>query len=890
MFERPRRTKREILAPATQAVHRYPYRRWKAAVLSALTLLLYAAASTPSQADTAPFDLTGPKVEVHVTRAGVTLPIASVPNLQPGDRLWLHPNLPASQSVPYLMVLIFLRGTTNPPPDNWFTRIQTWDKSVREEGVEVVVPEEAQQAVIFLAPATGGDFGTLRSAVQGRPGIFVRAAQDLNRAGFEQARMEKYVASMRQIPVAETADPKALLEHSTLIAGTLAIKPNADCVNLPADQQYTCLTQSGNQMLMDDGHAQSLVAALSNGPGSDFINEASTAPVMGGGSYSAYVGALVDLVHIMSTMHTAQYQYIPAIASPQQQSLNLRLNTAPSFHNPKSVIVIGLPSIQPSSPPPLRPSNPSLVSCLAKPGVVLPVTGAPLVFSTSFAHDLVLHINYPATTQAAAKGAPIRLQDIPLTSDPYNGGLVLAPATKRRALPAVKVTLPTLPQTAGQGTTPPPDPSTPEPAGLTGTIQGFWGFDPFTGPTMPLQNTPGKDWKLTGDAPLIAGKDQQIFIASTGAACIQTITLDPAPAPAPKQTWKPATEPNTADVSLKLSALPGHDPGTLHLTIHQFGAAKPDIVNLVSYSEAAKITALDFRAGDTSVLLAGNSLDQVSQVAFAGAIFTPNTAAPPPDTKFGLRLTLPPGTPAPSLAIGTELAAQVTLKDGRTLTVPGTVKPARPTVALIGKTSVPPESEASSKALEVKLTSPDNLAIVDTLLFSLKSVQPFPRTAQIEIANSDESLHTTLTIASQTLVLEDPRTILARFEPLKTFGLSAFGPLRFRVIATDGTNGEWLPLITLVRRPTLTNLNCPNPLPPAMPTPDAATPCILTGTSLYLIDSISTDATFTTPIRIPEGFVGSAINLPAPTGAVYYLRLRDDPTASNTVTLPAGPL
>ena len=138
------------------------------------------------------FDLIGPKIEARVTRAGVTLPIASVPNLQPGDRLWLHPDLPETQSVHYLMVLAFLRGTTNPPPDNWFIRIPTWDKKIRAEGVEVTVPDEAQQAVLFLAPVTGGDFTTLRSAVQGRPGIFVRASQDIAAAGFEQARIEKY--------------------------------------------------------------------------------------------------------------------------------------------------------------------------------------------------------------------------------------------------------------------------------------------------------------------------------------------------------------------------------------------------------------------------------------------------------------------------------------------------------------------------------------------------------------------------------------------------------------------------------------------------------------------------------------------------------------------------
>ncbi|HEV2619707.1 MAG TPA: hypothetical protein VGU23_07180, partial [Acidobacteriaceae bacterium] len=87
-------------------------------VLICLAASLAMCASVESRAQNARFDLMGPKVEVRVTRAGVTLPIASVPNLQPDDRLWLHPDLPATQSVRYLMVLVFLRGTTNPPPEN----------------------------------------------------------------------------------------------------------------------------------------------------------------------------------------------------------------------------------------------------------------------------------------------------------------------------------------------------------------------------------------------------------------------------------------------------------------------------------------------------------------------------------------------------------------------------------------------------------------------------------------------------------------------------------------------------------------------------------------------------------------------------------------------------
>ncbi len=895
---------RKPLSPISRRLKRSATRCRAIFVAIAVSFL---AASVTRAADNARFDLAGPRIEVHVTRAGMTLPIASVPNLQPGDRLWLHPDLPSTQSIRYLMVVAFLRGTTNPPPDSWFIRIPAWDKKVREEGVEIPVPQEAEQAVLFLAPVTGGDFTTLRSAVQGRPGVFVRASQDLNLAGFEQARIEKYIASMRQLPIAEATDPKQLQEHSNLIAGTLALKPNGDCMKLQPEQQYTCLTQSGSQSLLDDGHGQTIVAALSSGPESDFINQASYTQLGGAGVYSAYVGAVVDLVRIMGTLHTAQYQYIPAIAFPQQQSLNLRLNTPPSFHNPKSVIVVGLPSIQPTEPPPLRPTDPKLVSCLAKPGVVLPVEGAPLVFSTSFAHDLVLHLNYPAGTKPDASHP----QDIPLTADAYKGGLVLAPLPKRRALPLLKVALPTLsakPSSANDqlDATSNLQPATGNSSGLTGTIQGYWGFDTFTGPTVPLQTIPGKDWKLADPAPLIAGHDRQLLIAATGTACIQSIALDPAPSKNDKEIWKLATEPNTVAVALKLSALPAHDPATLHLSIRQYGDAKPDTVSLVSYSEPAKLTTLEFHAGDRSALLAGTSLDEVRQVEFANATFAPDPT-PAHDNKLHLEMLATAAAPTP--LAGEKLTAQVTLKDGRKLPVPLTIEPARPIVNLISKADVPSDSDFKSKnALAIKLANPGDLPITDALLFSLKSTQPFPRTGQIEIAGADDSLHTTLSVAGESLILEDPQTLLARLEPLKTFGSSAYGPLRLRAITGNAT-GDWLPLVTLVRLPTITGLSCPITPPPTAPTPlsgtqqppttqqpatsnqqPATASCTLTGTSLYLIDSLSPDAAFANPTKVPPGFVGSTLTVPAPTGAVYYLRLRDDPTAANTVTLPAGPL
>src|ERR1700688_3442652 len=131
---------------------------------SALLALLLLPPS--GRADNAAFDLAGPRIDMKVTRAGKPLPISEVPNLQPGDRLWIHPDFPDDQSARYLLIVAFLRGATNPPPDNWFTRVETWKKQVREEGFVVTVPQDAQQALLFLAPETSGDFSTLRSAVR----------------------------------------------------------------------------------------------------------------------------------------------------------------------------------------------------------------------------------------------------------------------------------------------------------------------------------------------------------------------------------------------------------------------------------------------------------------------------------------------------------------------------------------------------------------------------------------------------------------------------------------------------------------------------------------------------------------------------------------------------
>jgi len=836
-----------------------PYGRFRAVASVLLAFWSTCSLSLAQSNPAARFDLTGPRIDVRVTRDGKTLPIAAVPNLKAGDRIWLFPDLPRTQSVHYLLVAAFLRGTTNPPPDTWFTKIETWNKKVREEGITITVPDEAQQAILFLAPETGGDFTTLRSAVQGRPGIFVRATQDLAEAGFEQARIEKYLASIRQAPA---GDAKALLDHSNLLARTLNLKPNQDCFNRPVDQQYACLTQTGTQSLLDDGHGQTVVSMLSSSDTSAFINAASYTSLGGGGLYSAYVGAVVDLVRLMGNLHTAQYQYIPAIAFPQAEQLNLRLNTAPSFHNPKSVIVIGLPAVQNAVPPPLRAADSQHITCLLRPNVVLPVEGAPLVFSTGFAHDLVLHVN---------GGEP--RPDIPLTPDAFKGGLVLASTPERKSLPLPVDTSAAKPETnkpqppAGGQPTDPSSPKTP----VTGTVTGFWGFDTFTGPTLPLQDIPGTDWKLSTDSVLIAGRDNHLTLSSTGTACIDSITFEPSSGRQAEVPWKRSDKPNAVDVTLSLKSV---DPGNVHLDVHQYGGAATAAVTAQTFSEPAQLKALMLHAGDTLAALTGTSLDQVRQITLNNLTFSPVAKPSSSDgasTSEALSLSLPPGTEAPKLRTGDHIIAHVSLRDGRTLSLPVNIAPPRPSVTLISR------NIAQASSSPIHLTNPDALAMGQKLTFSLRSSAPFPRDGQIEIASTDDSLHTRLTVASGSLVLQNSQTILGTFDPLKTFGTSAFGPLRLRAIAPDGTPGDWISLTTLVRLPTLQDIHCPS---------DPAAPCTLTGNDLYLVDSLSNDAAFTNPIAVPEGFVGTTIAVPRPPKTGFYVKLRDEPLFANTVTLP----
>lgn len=802
--------------------------------------LLIALLATPAvtSASTAAFDLAGPRVEVRVTRSGKTLPISQVPNLQAGDRVWIQADFPDTQSVHYLLIAAFLRGTTNPPPDAWFTRIETWNKQTRTEGTVVTVPQGAQQCLLFLAPETGGDFDTLRSAVRGKPGAFVRASQDLNHASLDRARVDKYLEDVKET---SDADPAALRQRSALLTRTLNLKLNEDCFEKPVEEQAGCLTKDSDSLVLDDGQSQSMIATLASGPSADLAGAVSTTSLAGGGFYSPYVGSIVDIAKIFGNMRSAKYQYIPALALPKGDELNLQLNTPPSFKNPKSVLVVGLPSVEGAQQPPIRPIRDSETLCLQKSPLVVEVQGSPVVFSTDIAHDFVLRFQGKSGTSIDLRAKP----------DAASGGFVI---DNSQLPPAEKL-----------GTQ------------LTGTLHGTWGFDSYDGPSVRFQVARQTAWAVpTADhGSLIVGRDDSIRLESDGAVCVEHVSVQDQQGKDLKATWKLA-KPGELQLQIPLKDEPA---GPVKISVKQFGLATPDELPLRAYSEAAHLDNFVISAGDEQGILRGNGLNEVDSMELNGIRFVPAKLSRR-EHQDELSLAAANQTPTTSLQPGEKVVANVALKDGRVLDLPATVTPPRPHVKLISKSV---QVALGSSAIRFGDTSqlPQN----GKLSFFLKSEVPeeFSRTEKIEVATADGSSDVVLSIANGELVLQDFQTMLAVLDPLKSFGASAFGALRFRPlgdVSDDSSKGDWQPLATLVRVPTLKEIRCPD---------DPSQACHLMGTNLFLIDSVASDAKFTQPLRVPVGFVDSSLSVPRPSGTLLYIKLRDDPNVINTVALPVLP-
>jgi len=772
-----------------------------------------------------------------VQRAGVTLPIAEVPYLQAADRLWVHPDLPESQSVRYLMVVVFLRGATNPPPDSWFTRVEAWSKPIREEGIFVVVPDEAEEALVFLAPETGGAYSTLRTAVRGKPGAFVRAAQDLVQASLDRQRLEKYLEAVREI---STSDSEQLKLRTTLLARSLNIRVDQQCFDKPSAQQVPCLTQNTDQLVLDDAHSQTMVATLTSGSSTDLLAQISSTPNARSGYYSPYIGAAVDVARILGSTHTAQYQYIPALALPRNDNLNLRLNNPPSFRNPKSVLVIGLPPVRPSPIPPLRAVDPAQIFCAGKPSLLLPAEGAPLVFGSELAHDFVLHVE-----TKSSKGI-----DLPAKADPMRGGFVV----ETQAM-----------QSAGLD------------GEATGILRGSWGFHSFDGPHYRLRASRPSQWIVASKdaSALIVGREDTLRLQSADACCVSEVIVKDEQGKPLDSEWK-AVKPDELEVKVPLQKAAA---GSLTMLIKKFGLHDADEIPLHSYAEAGRMDSFAIHAGDADGVLKGTRLDQVDNLEVNGLRFHPDSLSRA-NQQDELKLTAPDASASTKLKPGEAIVVHVTLKDGRALDLKTEVEAPRPRVSILTKSV---QTDDPSSPPLVHLGSPEELPQEGRLNFFLKTQVPdtFPSTERIEVATADESFRVLLSFKDGNLTLQDSKTVFAVLDPMKLLGPSAFGPLKFRPVTADHIEGDWQPLVNLVRIPKLNGIRC-------VSTPEKQ--CALSGEKLFLLDSVSTDAGFVNSVTVPEGFVDDALTIPPSKAKTLYIKLRDAPDIVDTAVLPMLPV
>ncbi len=395
----------------------------------------------------------------------------------------------------------------------------------------------------------------------------------------------------------------------------------------------------------------------------------------------------------------------------------------------------------------------------------------------------------------------------------------------------------------------------------------------WEGPRFHLRTAqPGK-WTLTaGDqSALVVGRDDTLHLEDESTLCVDKVELQVAGAPL-KITWK-SPKPEQLEVSVPMKDVA---PGPVTLLIHQFGVEKPDSISLKAYAEAASLERLTLNSGDSEAQLKGTRLDEVAQAVVDGITLKPAGLKRIDDFD---QLTLHTEGDTSSLQPGKTSTATVELRDGRQLKAPVTVEPPRPQIELLSKGT---QDDAAAQPSPVHLSSADDLPLEGRLVFFLKARVPktFPRTEKVEVAATDGSFRTVLSLADNSLMLEDAKTALGVIDPLARFGASAFGPIQARAVSADGVAGNWLPLGTLVRLPGFKELRCPHTV---------TKPCMLTGSNLFLAASISATPEFDNPTDVALDFTGTQLAVPHPVNGLLYLKLRDDPQTVQTLTLAITP-
>src|SRR6202022_2129264 len=235
-----------------------------------------------------------------------------------------------------------------------------------------------------------------------------------------------------------------------------------------------------------------------------------------------------------------------------------------------------LPAVETSQLPPLHAVNPKEIYCAGRTSLVLPVDGAPLVFSTGYAHDVTLSLT----------GKDGKSFELPATADAAQGGYLV--------------------DTSGLHSTALGD-------SVHATLQGYWGFERYHGPDFVLMNAHSKAWELAaGDEDaLVVGRQDTVHLQADTVSCVDGIMLKDPAGKELKAEWK-SVKPNELEVKLPLQEA---KPGPMTLWVTQYGVSQPQPITIQTFAEASHIDGFAIHAGDAQGLLKGSRLDEVASLS-----------------------------------------------------------------------------------------------------------------------------------------------------------------------------------------------------------------------------------------------------------------------------------
>ena len=148
-----------------------------------------------------------------------------------------------------------------------------------------------------------------------------------------------------------------------------------------------------DSLISNDGHSTSIVEALTTGPASDLAMEASYTPQLRYGYYSPYIASIMDIARILGLLPHRAVPVHAGAAAARMVSICTDAEHAALVSRPE--VGAGHRAARDRAAAAAAAAcggSAGDLSARARPALVLPVEGAPLVFSTHYAHDVALSL------------------------------------------------------------------------------------------------------------------------------------------------------------------------------------------------------------------------------------------------------------------------------------------------------------------------------------------------------------------------------------------------------------------------------------------------------------------------------------------------------------------